>query len=82
MVSTLEIPYSSFISCTAYPPCYGVKDTNYEAPNTLFLNILSLCSICRVRYHLSYSRKTTGKIMVVCILVFGLLDRTRKDKMF
>jgi len=41
--------------------------------STLFPNILSLCSSLRMR-EVSHSHKT-GKIMVLCSLIFMLLDR-------
>jgi hypothetical protein len=78
MVSTLEIPIHLL-----YPAQLILNmDTNYETSNSLFLNILSLCSVRRVRDQLSYPHITTGKIIVMCILIFGLLDRRRVDKLF
>jgi hypothetical protein len=50
--------------------------------NTLFSNTLSLCSSLNVRDQVSHPFRTTGKIMVVYILIFMLLDSRRKDKMF
>jgi hypothetical protein len=34
---------------------------------------LNLCSSCSVREHVSYTYRTTGKIIVSCILIFQLL---------
>jgi hypothetical protein len=46
----------------------------------LFSNTLSLCSYLNVRDHVSHPYKSTGRIMVLCILTFTFLDSRREDK--
>jgi hypothetical protein len=48
----------------------------------LFSNTLSLCSSLNVREHVSHPYRTTGKIVVLSILIFTFLDSRREDKMF
>jgi hypothetical protein len=45
--------------------------------NTVFSNTLSLCSSLNVRDRVSHPHKTTGRIMVLCILNFKFLDNSR-----
>jgi hypothetical protein len=47
---------------------------------TLFSNTFSLCCSLNVRDQVSHPYKTTGRIMVLCILTFTFLDSRRKDK--
>jgi hypothetical protein len=47
---------------------------------TLFSNTLSLCSSLSVRDQVPHPYKTTGTIMVLCILTFTFLDSRRDDK--
>ena len=37
---------------------------------TLFSNILNLCSSLNIRDQVSFPHKTTGKLIVLCILIF------------
>jgi hypothetical protein len=50
-------------------------------PN-IFLNTLSLCSSLNVKDQVSRPYKTTGKIIVLYILIFMFLDSRREDKRF
>ena len=48
----------------------------------LFLNILRLRSSLSVTDQISHSFITTGKIIILCILILIFLDRKLKDKRF
>jgi hypothetical protein len=50
--------------------------------NTLFSNTPSLCSTLSVNDHVSHPYKTTGKIIVLCSLIFKFLDSKLEDKRF
>src|SRR5215471_11719936 len=50
--------------------------------NTLFSNTLSLCSSLNVSDQVSHPYKTTGRIIVLYILIFKLLDSNLEDKRF
>jgi hypothetical protein len=56
------------------------RETIYTFLRTLFSNTLSLCSSLNVRDQLSHPHKTTGRILVLCILIFTFLDSRREDK--
>ena len=50
--------------------------------NTLFSNTLSLRSFLNVRDQASNAYTTTDKVIVLCILIFKLLDSKMEDKRF
>jgi hypothetical protein len=50
--------------------------------NTLFWNILSLCSCLSISDQFLHSYKTTDKIIVLCILIFKFLNSKLENKIF
>jgi hypothetical protein len=50
--------------------------------STLFSNTLSLCSSLNVRDQVAQPYRTTGKIIVLCILAFKFFDSRREDRRF
>jgi hypothetical protein len=53
------------------------RETIYSFLRMLFSNTLSLCSSLNVRDQLSHPHKTTGRIMVLCILIFTAGGKTK-----
>src|SRR5215468_4846925 len=50
--------------------------------NTLFSNTISLCFSLNVSDQVSHPYKTRGRIMVLYILIFKILDSNLEDKRF
>ena len=50
--------------------------------NTFFSNTVILCSTVNVRDQVSHPLKSTGKIIVLYVLIFVYFDSTREDKIF
>jgi hypothetical protein len=55
----------------SYPQLFTVPDLFYS---TLFLNALNLCSSFSVRNQVLHPHEITGKIKVMCILIFIFLS--------
>jgi hypothetical protein len=61
--------------------CFSVLGPNIPS-STLFSNILNLCSSHSVRGQVSHPYKTTGKIIVLYILVLKILETRQEDQRF
>ena len=64
-----------------YPVTPSLLDPN-TLLNTLFSNTLSLRSFLNVSDQVSHPYRTTGRILILCILIFKFLDSNLDDKRF
>jgi hypothetical protein len=82
----LPTPFASFPFTT--PPVRHRRPSHFKWTlpiiliSTLFSNTLSLRSSLNVGDQFSHPYKTTGKILVLYILIFKFLDRKLEDKRF
>jgi hypothetical protein len=68
---------------TQFPPsCHFFSLGSYIFLCTLFSNTLRLCSFLNVRDQVSHPYRTTGKIIVLEIIIFTCLDTRREDQKF
>jgi hypothetical protein len=72
----MKLPLCSFLH---YPFTSSLLGPNILL-STLFSNALSLCPSLNVRDQVSHPYKTTGRLMVLYILTFTLLDSRREDR--
>jgi len=72
-------PWSSSLWSLLYSPFVILLSSNIRLMN-LFSNILSLCPSLNVRDRASQQYSTTGNIIVLYILIFKFLKRSREDK--
>jgi hypothetical protein len=83
IISGEDYMLRSSTSCSFYHP---PTTSSLFGPNvllsTLFSNTLSLCSSLNVRDNVSHPHRTTGKIIILYILMFTFLYGTREDKSF
>jgi hypothetical protein len=63
------------------PATLSLFDPNI-LPSTLFSNTLSLHFSCNVTEQVSHPYRNTGKIIVLCILIFMSLDNVQEDRWF
>jgi hypothetical protein len=64
------------------PSCHLIPLRSKYSPSNLFSNTLSLCSSLNVREQVSHPYKTTGKIIILYILIHTFSDSRREHKSF
>jgi uncharacterized protein YhhL (DUF1145 family) len=74
--------WGSTLCSLLQPPATSYSLGSNILLTTLLSNTLSLCSSLSVRDQVSHSFKTTGKIRVLDILIFKILEWRREDKRF
>jgi hypothetical protein len=73
-----SVPLCSFLQ----PPTISSLISPNILLSTLFSNYLSLCFFLNVRDQVSHPYRTTGKIIVLYILIFTFSDSRREEKGF
>jgi hypothetical protein len=68
--------WSSSLCSVLQPPITSSLFGQNILLNTLFSNTLSLCSSLNIRDQVLHPYRTTGKIIVLYILIFMLFDST------
>ena len=81
--------YEEYRSCSSLLYSYSVLHSTVTSSllgpyvlGNLFSATVSLCSSLIVNYQVSHPCKTTGKIIVLCILIFVFLDSPVEDQSF
>jgi hypothetical protein len=74
--------WSSSLCSSLQPPAISSPFGRNILLSTPFSNHLRLCSALNVIYWVSHSYITTGKIIVLYILICMLLDSRREDERF
>jgi hypothetical protein len=72
----------SYSSCGLLHPSFSLSLLDPNILNTLFSNTLSLRSSLYWKDQVSHPYKTTGKIIVIYILIFRFFDSKLEDKYF
>jgi hypothetical protein len=72
--------WSSSLCSFLQPPNISSLYVPNILPTTLFSNTFSLYLPLNIKNQVSHLYLTTGKIVVLCILIFTFLDSSREDK--
>jgi hypothetical protein len=66
-----------------YPPsCHFISPKSKYSLITLFSKTLNVCSSLNMKDQVSYPYNTTGKIIVLYLLIFTFKDSRQEDKRF